>query len=152
MARRMFVELAPAYSGISAGTLVIEGRPMSSRTRIALQSHGLSDSQHRSRQFGFEQATADLIVVMEPGHVRWIRRHYPEAADRTATLLRLVRHLRTFGTLAESVAVLDLAKVEAEPWEEIVDPGAGDQGVFDGSAAELYDLVKILAGLLPDVS
>ena len=40
MARRMFAELAPGYRATSAGTLVLEGHPMSSRTRSALRDHG----------------------------------------------------------------------------------------------------------------
>ncbi|MCP4794350.1 MAG: hypothetical protein GY882_13630 [Actinomycetia bacterium] len=149
MARRMFAELAPGYRATSAGTLVLEGHPMSSRTRSALRDHGLADPDHRSRQFGDEQAAADLIVVMEPDHVAWIRRHHPEAADRTATLPRLIRDLSETGPLAERVASLDLAGVEVESWEEVVDPAAGDQAVFDTCAAEIRLLVEALAGRLP---
>ncbi len=152
MARRMFAELATGYRATSAGTLVLEGHPMSSRTRSALRDHGLTDPDHRSRQFGAEEAAADLVVAMEPDHVAWVRRHHPEAADRTATLPRLVRDLPAAGTLAESVAVLGLATVEVEPWEEVVDPASGDQAVFDDCAVELHGLVEALAARLPDPS
>ena len=127
---------------------------MSSRTRSALRDHGLTDPDHRSRQFGEEQAAADLIVVMEPDHVAWIRRHHPGAADRTATLPRLVRDLSVVGTLSDRVAALGLADVEVEPWEEVIDPAAGDQAVFDACAAEIHllveALVEALAARLPD--
>ncbi|MDG2907966.1 MAG: hypothetical protein P6D49_06665 [Acidimicrobiales bacterium] len=150
MARRMFTELAPGYRATSAGTLVLEGHPMSSRTRSALRDRGLADPDHRSRQFGDEQAVADLVVAMEPDHVAWVRRHHPEAADRTATLPRLVRDLPALGTLVESVAALGLAAVEVEPWEEVVDPASGDQAVFDACAVEMSRLVEALAARLPD--
>jgi len=93
MARVMFADRAPGYRAVAAGTLVLEGHPMSQRTRLALADLNLSDMDHRSRQFGDEHAGSDLIVAMEPGHVAWIRRHHPEVAARTATLPRLVRHL-----------------------------------------------------------
>ena len=152
MARRMFAELAPGYRATSAGTLVLEGHPMSSRTRSALRDHGLTDFDHRSRQFGDEHAAADLVVAMEPDHVTWVRRHHPEAADRTATLPRLVRYLPALGSMADRVAGLGLATVEVEPWEEVVDPAAGDQAVFDACAVELYGLVEALAARLSDPS
>jgi protein-tyrosine-phosphatase len=148
----MFAELAPGYRATSAGTLVLEGHPMSSRTRSALRDHGLTDFDHRSRQFGDEHAAADLVVAMEPDHVTWVRRHHPEAADRTATLPRLVRDLPALGSMADRVAGLGLATVEVEPWEEVVDPAAGDQAVFDACAVELYGLVEALAARLSDPS
>jgi protein-tyrosine-phosphatase len=125
---------------------------MSSRTRSALRDHGLTDFDHRSRQFGDEHAAADLVVAMEPDHVTWVRRHHPEAADRTATLPRLVRDLPALGSMADRVAGLGLATVEVEPWEEVVDPAAGDQAVFDACAVELYGLVEALAARLSDPS
>ena len=36
MARAMFADRAPGWSAVGAGTLVLEGLPMSRRTRIAL--------------------------------------------------------------------------------------------------------------------
>ena len=152
MARRMFAELAPGYRATSAGTLVLEGHPMSSPTRSALRDQGLTDLDHRSRQFGDVHAAADLVVAMEPDHVTWVRRHHPEAADRTATLPRLVRDLPALGSMADRVAGLGLATVEVEPWEEVVDPAAGDQAVFDACAVELYGLVEALAARLSDPS
>ena len=152
MARRMFAEMAPGYRATSAGTLVLEGHPMSSRTRSALRDHGLTDFDHRSRQFGDEHAAADLVVVMESDHVSWVRRHHPEAVDRTATLSRLVRDLPALGTLSDRVASLGLATVEVESWEEVIDPAAGDQAVFDACAVELYGLVEALAARLQEQS
>jgi hypothetical protein len=50
--------------------------------------------------------------------------------------------------LAARVAALDLAAIEPEPWEEVVDPGAGEQDVFDACAAELDALVDALIAAL----
>ena len=127
MARAMFADRAPGYRAVGAGTLVLEGLPMSSRTRNAM---------------------ADLVVAMEPSHVAWIRRHHPAVAARTATLPRLVRDLPPDGPLAERVASLGLSTVEVGTWEEVVDPASGEQADFDACAATLDDLVGRLVELL----
>ena len=38
---------------------------------------------------------ADLVVVMEPLHLHWMRRNLPAAASMTGSLRRLVRDLPT---------------------------------------------------------
>ncbi len=149
MARAMFASRASGYRAIGAGTLVVEGHPMSQRTRRALAAHGLADANHRSRQFDSRHAGSDLVVAMEPGHVVWIRRHHPEVAGRTATLPRLVRHLPGSGPLDERLASMGLASLRVEEWEEVVDPASGDQDAFDACAAELDHLVGRLVDLLP---
>ena len=83
---------------------------------------------------------------MEPSHVAWIRRHYPEIAGRTASLPRLVRELPTAdGTnLADRLEAMTLAEVEVADWEEVVDPASGEQVDFDACAATLDGLVDAL--------
>ena len=51
-------------------------------------------------------------------------------------------------TLQEEIAALDLASVDPEPWEEVVDPGGGEQDVFHRCAAELDVLVDQLVDAL----
>ena len=135
----------------SAGILTLEGHPMGSRTRSALARHGLVDHAHRSRQFRHDDAVeADLVVVMEPLHLRWIRRNLPEAAPLTGSLRRLARDLAPApsgadaGDLVRRIHALGLDALEPEPWEEIVDPGAGDQDDFDRCSDELRLLVAEL--------
>ena len=129
----------------SAGILVLEGHPVGVRTRSALARHGLVDHAHRSRQFrGTDAADADLVVVMEPLHLQWMRRNLPEAAPITGSLRRLARDLPTTGDIGQRIASLGLASLEVEPWEEVVDPGAGDQTVFDRCSDELRLLVAEL--------
>jgi protein-tyrosine-phosphatase len=131
----------------TAGTHVIDGQPMSGRTRAALASlDGLGEivpSRHRSRQLeDADLDRADLVVAMETDHVRFIRRRHPAASPRTATLRRLVRDLGpdTATPLADRLADLELAKVELEDWEDVADPAGGDDATYVDCARELWDL------------
>ncbi|MGI9603537.1 MAG: hypothetical protein ACR2QE_16755 [Acidimicrobiales bacterium] len=151
MARAMFAHRAgDSFSTSGAGTLVVDGLPMSQRTRNALGNFGLADPGHRSRQLDQEHIErSDLLVVMEPAHVQWMRRKHPDGADRTGTIKRLVRDLpATDGLLHERVQALSLATVEIEAWEEVIDPAAGEQPDFDACAAQLDQLVEELVTIM----
>ncbi len=135
----------------SAGILTLEGHPIGTRTRSALSRHGLVDHSHRSRQFRSEDAVdADLVVVMEPLHLHWIRRNLPEAAPITGSLRRLARDLAPPQGEADAidlgrrVRALELDAQQPESWEEILDPGAGNQDDFDRCSDELRLLVAEL--------
>jgi protein-tyrosine-phosphatase len=134
----------------TAGTLTVDGMPISFRTRAALDDVGLPWPSHRSRQAGRAHFdTADLVVGLAPEHVAWVRREHREVADRTGTLIRLSRELAPGpGTLADRVASMRLAEVELEPWEEVVDPGGGEVDDFVACAREIVILVDRLAELL----
>ena len=149
MARIMFEKRAPNYVAVGAGTLVLEGHPMSQRTRNALGRFEISDPTHRSTQFGQKHLGVDLIVAMEPSHIEWIRKNFPEVAERAATLPRLVRDLTEEGSFKERIMKLDLAKVDIEPWEEVVDPASGDQEEFDKCANQIDRLINELINRLP---
>lgn len=149
MAAAMLRALTSDLEVRSAGTHVVEGQPMGVRTRTALARHGLTDPRHRSRQFSEEEAGADLIAVMEPAHLSWIRSRFPAAAAITGSLRRLARDLACHDParprpLSERVAALGLAGARPEPWEEVADPGAGEQADFDRCAEELHRLVAQL--------
>ncbi|MDE0667358.1 MAG: hypothetical protein OXH67_17350 [Acidimicrobiaceae bacterium] len=135
----------------SAGTLTVEGHPMGIRTRSALARHGLTDHAHRSRQFrATDAAEADLVVVMEPLHLHWMRRNILEVAPITGSLRRLARDLMPpqggseAHDLGQRVRDLGLDALAPEAWEEIVDPGAGEQDDFDRCSDELRLLVAEL--------
>ena len=149
MARIMFEKRAPNYVAIGTGTLVLEGHPMSQRTRKALERFEISDPTHRSTQFGQKHLGVDLIVAMEPSHIEWIRKNFPEVAQRAATLPRLVRDLTEEGSFTERIKKLDLAEVDIEGWEEVVDPASGDQEEFDKCANEIDRLINELINRLP---
>ena len=93
---------------------------------------------------------------MAPEHVQWVRRTHPDAADRTVTLKRVVRDLAPASSsaapsdapLLDRIRTLDLANVEIEEWEEVVDPAGGEQPEFDACAQEIDGLVDQLIALL----
>jgi protein-tyrosine-phosphatase len=139
----------PRVAVETAGTLTVDGQPMSWRTRAALEHVGVAvPTGHRSRQAtGADIDGAALIVGLAPEHVEWVRREHPRASAKTATLRRLCRDLAaTPGeTLGQRVAALGLADVVLEPWEEVEDPGGGEAEVFVGCAVVVVGLVDTLA-------
>ncbi len=138
----------------SAGTLVLPDQPMSVRTRTALERHGLRDPWHRSRQLDEQDVrVSSLILTMEPLHIQWMRRQLPSALPISGMLKRVVLDLpRIVGaTLDDRVAALGLANRDVEPWEEVIDPGSGQQPAFDICIDELAGLIdELIPGLLPE--
>lgn len=131
----------------TAGTHVIEGQPMSRRTRDAMAALGVEAPGHRSRQLDDALIEdADLVVALAGEHVQYVRRRHPDAAARTATLRRLCRDLPAGNEpLVDRIAGLRLDDVDPEEWEDVADPAGGDTEVFDACAREVFDLVADLA-------
>jgi protein-tyrosine-phosphatase len=127
---------------VTAGTHVVEGQPVSRRTRDALAAVELRPGAHRSHQLTDEDvARADLIIALAGEHVLHIRRRYPEASPRTATLRRLARDLSDGPEpLAERVARLRLAEVALEGWEDVDDPAGGEDEIYVACARTLVGL------------
>ena len=135
----------------TAGTLSVDGLPISWRTRAALDDVGLAWPRHASRQADrVALSDADLVIGLAPEHVAWVRREHADVAGRAATLVRLTRRLADPGTgpLAERVAALELAQCVLEPWEEVVDPGGGEVAAFVQCARQVVSLVDRLADRL----
>ena len=132
---------------VTAGTHVVEHQPMSVRTRMALDVVGVEPPHHRSRQLT-EAALgeATLVVAMAAEHVQFVRRRHPVAADRTATISWLARHLPP-GTapLAERIAALQLADVDPRAQGDVDDPAGGTDEDYVRCARQLKELV---AGLV----
>jgi protein-tyrosine-phosphatase len=147
MAGAMFAKLDAELRITTAGTHVIEGQPMSWRTRDAMGALGYEAPGHRSRQLtDVHVEGADLVIALAVEHVTYVRRTHPEAAWRTGTLRRLVRDLPGGpAPLAERVASLDLASVRLEPWEDVTDPAGGDIDDFHACAQEIESLITQLA-------
>ncbi len=142
MAGAALTDREPALSITTAGTFSVDGQPISWRTREALRRVGLEARNHRSKQIVAEHVeSADLILAMAPEHVQWVRREFPAARTRTATLKRLARDLASHGPLPQRLVDLDLGRVEIEPWEEIVDPGGGEVEDFISCAIEVVELI-----------
>ena len=146
MAGAILREHVPGLRVTTSGTHVIEGMPMSWRTRDAIASLGLPVPEHRSRQATAQELdTADLVIALAREHVTWMRRVHPRAAPRTATLKRLARDLPADGSaLFERLARMRLHEVALEPWEDVVDPAGGDLDVFLACAREIADLLHEL--------
>jgi protein-tyrosine phosphatase len=144
MAGVILREHVPGLKVTTSGTHVIEGMPMSWRTRDAIASLGLPIPDHRSRQASaHELDTADLVIALAREHVQWMRRVHPTAAPRTATLKRLARDLAAdeHVPLFERVARMRLQDVQLESWEDVVDPAGGDIDVFVDCANEIAELL-----------
>jgi protein-tyrosine-phosphatase len=139
---------------VTGGTHTVDGQPMGLRTRTALlrlpELAGVEFRRHRSRQVGVaDVARAELVVVMEADHVRFVRRHYPEAADRTATIRRLCEDLPPAPpSLRERVAALALADATLSDADDVIDPAGGEAPEYDACAAELWELCGRLITLL----
>ena len=140
----------PDVEIVTAGTMSIDGLPMSWRTRAGFESVGVTPPSHRSRQVVAEDLDrATVVIGLAPEHVNWVRREHPAAADRTVTLKRLARELAADGRpLIERIAELHLAAAELGPWEEVVDPGGGEVEAFIACAQEVVALVDDVADRL----
>ncbi len=127
---------------VTAGTHVIEGQPMSRRTRAALASVGYDADGHRSHQITeADVSAAGLILAMAGEHVSYMRRRHPEAAARTVSIRRLARDLPPGpAPLHERLAGLGLAGVPVEPWEDVEDPAGGEDEDYESCARELLAL------------
>jgi protein-tyrosine-phosphatase len=143
MAGAVLREHVPGLKLSTSGTHVIEGMPMSWRTRDAIAALDIPVPDHRSRQAtAAELDNADLVIALAREHVSWMRRVHPKAAAHTATLKRLARDLPAGAApLGERLAALRLDKVELEPWEDVVDPAGGDLDVFLECAREIATLL-----------
>ena len=154
MAGAILREHVPGLVVSTSGTHVIEGMPMSWRTRDALAGLDVSAPGHRSMQLRDSHVEgADLVVGLAREHVEYVRRTHPEAAGKTATLRRLARDLESgTSSLAARVASLGLGSVDLEEWEDVVDPAGGDLPEFEACAQEIRDLIATLAPALADES
>jgi len=153
MAGAILAEHVPALVVTTRGTHVIEGMPMSWRTRDAILAVGGKAEGHRSRQLSSADLdAADLVLAMAREHVEYVRRRHPAAAARTGTLKRLARDLPGApGTLSERVASLRLSEVELEAWEDVDDPAGGEPEVFHRCAVEIHELLSRLRPVLEGV-
>lgn len=148
MAGAILLAADPDLEVITAGTHVIDGQPMSWRTREALAALGLEANHHRSAQLRPRDLDqADLVLAMAAEHVRYMHREHPDVADRTATLKRLAQRLPAGPEpLRHRLATLDLVGHEPAEWEDVADPAGGDEHVYVACAREINDL---LVDLLP---
>ena len=135
---------------VTAGTHTIDGQPMSMRTRTALSripELAATDFRvHRSRQVYEEDfRRAELVVVMEADHVRFVRRQFAAYADKTGMLRRLSVDLPPAPPdLSTRVAALGLATVAIEDRDDVLDPAGHDGDVYGKVVDELWELCQAL--------
>jgi protein-tyrosine-phosphatase len=139
---------------VTAGTHTIDGQPMGMRTRAALsrlpELAGADFRRHRSRQVhGVDLVHAELVVVMEADHVRFVRRQFPDAAVKTATIRHLCRVLAPPPPgLNERVAALGLGESDLSDGEDVLDPAGHEADVYAACVDELWGLCRTLVTLL----
>ena len=139
---------------VTAGTHTIDGQPMGMRTRAALsrlpELAGAELRRHRSRQVhGIDLVHAELVVVMEADHVRFVRRQFPDAAAKTGTIRRICSDLPPAPPgLAVRVAGLGLADMEVSDGEDVLDPAGQEEDAYAACVDELWDLCRTLVTLL----
>jgi protein-tyrosine-phosphatase len=147
MAGAFLEDRAPGMRVTTAGTHVVEGMPMSWRTRDAIAEFGAVRTMHRSHQLtDADVAAADVVICLAAEHVGYMRRTHPDAAGKTVTLRRLVRDLPSAPgeSFAERLAALNLADVDLDPAEDVADPAGGDLPVFSACAHEIHELIDVL--------
>jgi protein-tyrosine-phosphatase len=102
---------------------------------------------HRSHQLtDFDVDSADVVICLAAEHVAYMRRTHSGAADKTATLKRLVRDLpgAPGASFAERLAALHLDDTELMSSEDVEDPAGGDLPIFRSCAHEISDLIDEL--------
>ena len=119
---------------------------MSRRTRDALASVGLQADGHRSHQLTDRDVDeADLILAMAGDHVAFVRRRYPAAASKTASIKRLCRTCPRGRHLCRPGSTLSgLAEHDIETWEDVDDPAGGEDDAYVACAVELAALTEQL--------
>ena len=134
----------PDWHVTTAGTLVVEGQPMSWRTKAALGVGGPRGASHRSRQATeAEMRHAALVIALAPEHVHGCA-HPPEAAPRTATCGAWRATCRPTTRAARSGRVARPRRVELGDWEEVVTRRRRCRGLRR-LRREVVDLVAALA-------
>ena len=150
MGGAVLAALRPDVQVTTAGTHVIDGQPMSWRTRDALAAVGHASPSHRSQQvLASSLGDADLVVGLAIDHVAWIRRNHPDVAAKTGTLRRLVRDLPVGGVTSDGISALGLGAVELGGWEDVEDPAGHEIDVYKACAADIAHLVADLASRIP---
>jgi protein-tyrosine-phosphatase len=92
---------------------------------------------------------AELVVVMEADHVRYVRRLFPDAAARTATIRRLCEDLPPSPPLlGDRLAALKLADAELSDGDDVIDPAGQDEAAYVACVNELWGFCQTLITLL----
>jgi len=151
-------------AAVTSAGLLDDGRPASPHSVTLMAERGLDLSGHRSRPMTAEMlVAADLVVGMERRHVREAAVLVPDAWPRAFTLPELARRAGVAGPRPEGVSVADWLATLVEgrttldhlgelPADEIADPIGRSLRTYGKCAAQLDDLIEIVADhLVPAV-
>lgn len=150
----------------SAGVSTVDGLPVSNHAQVALRRR---DIHHNNGSTALESGNvtwADLILTMTANHKRHLLQRFPNAVDKTHTLLEYIqRDEESEARIAELESLYSdyqikqvlgeqltdaerrrLLELEAAmPSIDIADPFGGSQQVYDASASEIEAaLIKLL--------
>lgn len=135
----------------SAGTHVVEGSAMSSRTRDALL--GIDElghhhyNAHRSHQLSDEDVEwADIVLASEASHVNYVRTKFSDAAGKVVQLHQFVRHAPLDAPF--ETQLLTVASMDPDAQFDVADPAGGDDATYRACAQELWDMAQVFATLL----
>lgn len=74
----------PSKRVVSAGLGALVGKPVDSTMTVVMERHGLSKADHSAQQLDRQLLSeADLVLVMEQGHLRAIRDKHPALSGKT---------------------------------------------------------------------
>jgi len=137
----------------TAGTHVIEGSAMSSRTRDALlkieELGGHRYTAHRSHQLNDSDCKwADIILAAEFDNVRFVRTKFPDYADKAVQLSGFVRYASLDGDV--HVKLRSIAQHEPASEFNVADPAGGSQATYDACARHLWDLARAFTSIVVD--
>jgi protein-tyrosine-phosphatase len=137
----------------TAGTHVIEGSAMSSRTRDAMiKIEDLGDHRygaHRSHQVTTSDCEwADIILAAEGDNVMFVRTNFPLFADKAVQLAAFVRFASSNGDLDAKLREVSAQQPSTEC--NVADPAGGDQATYDACARQLWELAQAFALLVGD--
>jgi protein-tyrosine-phosphatase len=134
----------------TAGTHVIEGSAISSRTKDALMK--LDDlgahhfSGHRSHQLTDEDVRwCDVLLACEAANVHFVRTHHGEGAPKAVIFQQFLREAPLDTDLDEQVRYV--AALEPLAYFDVEDPAGKDQAAYDACAATLWDMAQVFATL-----
>ena len=142
---------------VSSVGLLYTGRPASDGARHAMAALGLDLESHSSATFGrAEIAAANLVIGMEPRHVREVVALDDAAWPKTFTLRELDARAQRHGPrrLDETLAAwlgrvgLDRRRVDLlgdDPAVSVLDPYHQSQAIYDATAADLRATLDHLA-------
>ena len=135
----------------TAGTHVVEGSAMSSRTRDALVK--LDDlgahhfSGHRSHELTEDDVRwCDVILASEAAHVVFVRSRYPQSRLKTVSLGQFLRDAPLDDSFVDQVTIVALLEPDAA--FDVEDPAGRDQAAYNACASRLWEMAQAFATLV----